>query len=809
MATTLEHFLIPESEQLTEQLPNIASEMEAIAAWTGRDATEMARLEEALAANKRRLQSLAENLPNYVARYDREPKDIYSNEELGRLLVDQILHLDQRLRKKAVELNSTRTHLLNVLRTIPDMVWMKDIGGAYRSCNPAFEKTLGKPAQEILGKTDHELFDAAQANHFRAMDQAALEAKQVCIYEQWVVHPEHGKRMLLETRKVPVRDTSGNVIGVLGVARDNSQRRHFEDVLASREREFRTLVEHSSDTIARYGKDYRRLYINPTFARLNEGRTALLIGRKPSDFPGGPNAILYEQQLGEVFASGKEREFELQWRLKDGEELCHLVRLTPEPGPDGTVESVLAVGRDISELYAYRKKINRMAFYDPLTALPNRTLFNDRLREAIAAVGTAARRAIGVMMIDIDRFKGVNDTMGHAMGDELLREAAERLRACVRPGDTVARLGGDEFAIVLPDIGERHILEGISRSIIAKFDERFVLDGKEVFVSCSIGIAQYPFDSSEAHDLVKYADSAMYLAKRSGRRSFRFYSRKLTVDAEARLELESELRHAIERGELELHYQPKVTFEDKEVIGSEGLLRWHRSGVGLVAPGDFIPVAEETGLITDLGEWVLREACRTAVEMNADGTRLHRIAVNLSARQFQAPELVATIRQIMIETGCCPEWLELEITESLLMEENDAILGMLSELRSIGFSIAIDDFGTGYSALSYLTRFPIDTLKIDRSFVQKVTTNQSHAELVKAILSIARCLGQQVVAEGVETVEQAEFLQAHGCKVAQGFLFSKPLAKSDMILLPRYFRQDRTTEQVTGIAGGHRNGDIG
>ncbi|WP_341312671.1 diguanylate cyclase [Paraburkholderia sp. IMGN_8] len=338
-----------------------------------------------------------------------------------------------------------------------------------------------------------------------------------------------------------------------------------------------------------------------------------------------------------------------------------------------TVDSRDEIGQLFEAMKKMERQLRQMIYYDTLTSLPNRVLFNERLRRTVA--GAAHHALIGVVMIDMDQFKGVNDTMGHAAGDTLLREAAARLRISVRPCDTVARFGGDEFAIVLPDVRDGDALEHIVRTIIDRFDERFVLNGKEVFISCSVGIAVYPTDSPDADDLLKYADSAMYSAKRSGRRGFRFYSRELTADATAHLQLKAELRGAIGRGELELHYQPKVLLQDHEVIGSEALLRWHRPGVGLVSPGQFIPIAEESGLIVDLGKWVLREASRSAAEWNASGTRIHKVAVNLSARQFQCHDLVQMVTGILEETGCRPEWLELEITESVLLEEDETIMG--------------------------------------------------------------------------------------------------------------------------------------
>ncbi len=677
--------------------------------------------------------------------------------------------------------DTAHAKLLSVLQAIPDLVWLKDAQSVYLSCNPAFERFVGKPQSEIVGKTDIDLFPAQVAQLARAKDKAVVEGRSICIYEDWVNWPSTGESVLFERRKVPVCDAQGNVTAVVGLARDMTERKLIEERLARREREFRTLVEHSPDVVMRYDKDFRRLYVNPTFAALINGGRPAVLGKKPSELPDAHHAQVYEQKLREVFATGKETQTEVRWEAgRENKRSYYLVKLVPEFAADGTVESVLAVGRDISELEASREKIHRMAFYDPLTDLPNRTLFNERLRQAVSEVRRNERPLTGVMMIDLDRFKEINDTMGHAVGDEMLREAAVRLRACIREADTVARLGGDEFAVLLPQIEDRNALEQIAARIIERFDERFLLSGRELFVSCSIGIALHPIDSVAADDLVKFADSAMYLAKRAGRRGFRFYSKALTADAAANLQMESALRRAVERGELELHYQPKISFPCRKVMGSEALLRWKRPGAGFIPPDQFIPVAEQTGLIADLGEWVLREACRAAVEWNTNTRVRHQVAVNLSARQFQSHGFAQVVRDVLDETGCRADWLEFEITESLLLEQDDPILTTLAALKSMGLSIAIDDFGTGYSALSYLLRFPIDTLKIDKSFVQKLTSDRRHAELVKTFLSIARCFHHRVVAEGVETAEQAAFLEENGCDVAQGFLFSRPMPKQQM-----------------------------
>ncbi len=723
MADSGEHVLLE-----TRKVPVYGAEGRVVGVLgVGRDITARKRMEEELRRSEYEFRALVENLPEPFFRYDRDHRRTYVNAQV--------------------------------------------------------EKLTGKPAASLLGLTvkESKLASPYWNDVLDREVQCVLDTGEPSRYAMDYQTPE-GEFKYFDCWLGPVSDEQGETNSVMLILRDTTERKLFEMKLAEREREFRTLVENSADTVARYDRDLRRVYANPAFGELVEGGVEALIGKRPSEVPGGEGGLLNEEKLHQVLASGEAVEFELKWMNKAGQDVYSLINLTPEFDEEGDVASVLAVGRDITELYAFRQKIHRMAFYDPLTSLPNRALFNDRLRQMIADASWHGQLA-GVMMIDMDRFKTVNDTMGHAVGDELLRETGARLSTCVRAYDTVARLGGDEFAVLLPDIRNGDDLGTIADKMRSVFDTPFLLEGKEVFISCSIGIALYPGDSVDAEDLVKYADSAMYYAKRSGRNNFRFYANNLTESANERLTLESELRHALERNEFSLHFQPKVCLETGAMIGSEALLRWLHPQRGFLPPDKFIPIAEDSGLIVELGEWVLREACRMASEMNGVGRSLHKVAINLSARQFMSNDLVSTVTRVLEETGCRPEWIELEITESLLLDEYGDVLETLKAFCVLGITIAIDDFGTGYSALSYLARFPINTLKIDRSFINTVTTDKYCAELVKAILSIAYSLGQQVVAEGVETFEQALFLQTHNCEVAQGYLFSKPVPWEELLAL--------------------------
>ena len=437
-----------------------------------------------------------------------------------------------------------------------------------------------------------------------------------------------------------------------------------------------------------------------------------------------------------------------------------------------SVANTLATAVDRVEA---ESRLTQLTQFDVLTGLPNRTLVLDRLSQALAQ-GLRHGWRVDVMLLDLDRFKNVNETLGHAAGDELLVQAGRRLSACVRSSDTVGRLGGDEFAIVLPQPDDAAT---VAKRVMAAMAEPFRVAGQEVYVSASIGIGVYPADGPDAHTLLKNADTAMNHAKQRGRNTFVFYVPQMNDQAASRLRLEAQLRTALERGEFLLHYQPKVNLSDGEISGFEALLRWQHPQLGMVPPLDFIAILEDTGLIVPVGEWVLRTVCRQLAQWRAQGLALRPVAINLSARQFQERGLDDVVRAIVAEEGVDPSLLEFELTESMLMADADAAVRTLAALKAYGVRLSVDDFGTGYSSLSYLKRFPLDALKIDRSFMRDVTTDSDDASIALAIIRLAHSLRLDVVAEGVETRAQLRFLQTHDCDQMQGYLFRKPLPVED------------------------------
>ena len=509
------------------------------------------------------------------------------------------------------------------------------------------------------------------------------------------------------------------------------------------------------------------------FAELGGQPVAPLLGRFTADAP------RIEALIQRCIASGRQFQLAgpLAWNRSDGARHMLTVSLTPIDGGQGG--AVLAF-HDVTESVASTTRLIHEATHDPLTGLPNRNLLLDRLHRAIARSARAGS-VVAVLFIDLDRFKRINDSLGHHCGDLVLQDVARRLLAAVRAEDTVSRWGGDEFIILLDGIADRHSVAAIAGKILELLDREIDSVGvRGLFLACSIGISIGPDDSKDADTLLSMADKAMYQGKTDGGRNFTFYSAEMNVWSKDRLSTESALRGALANGEFELVYQPQVALAGQRLVGLESLIRWRRPGVGLIPPDQFIPAAEESGYIRSIGEWVIREACAQLARWSAEGFTLVPVAINVSSRQCADMAIVDTIRDALAHSRLDPQLLKIELTESTAMHKPDFVAELLLRVAELGVGISVDDFGTGYSSLSYLKRFPVSELKIDRSFVAGITHGGDDAAIVKGTIALAHGLGKTVVAEGVETEEQLHFLRRLGCDTAQGYLFSRPLPAAEL-----------------------------
>ncbi len=530
-------------------------------------------------------------------------------------------------------------------------------------------------------------------------------------------------------------------------------------------------------------------YVNPKFVEVTGYSEKEVAGRNPRFLKSGQMGPELYEDLWRTVSAGREWRGELHNKKKNGELYWDYSAISPIKAADGTITHFLAVNEDITLRKEYEERLLHQANFDDLTGLPNRVLALDRLSQALARA-EREHWNVALVFVDLDNFKNVNDTLGHAAGDELLMEAAQRLQSSVRKTDTVsrlgdeerfdtvARIGGDEFLIILPDLGAPVYAEVVARKILDACSKPFTLNGHDVFVTASVGLTVYPADGRDPQTLMQNADAAMYRAKEIGRNTYRFFTKQMNEQAAERLTIESHLRYALERDELFLEYQPIVEVSSGDLVGAEALLRWRNPELGLVTPDRFIGVAEGTGLIIPIGDWVLQTVCREAVAWQDRGMGPLRVAVNASSRQFRGSDLVTTVAEALEDSGLPPACLELEITESLLVDDESEATAILHQLSEFGVRLSIDDFGTGYSSLSYLKRFPVDTLKIDRAFVRDVTTDPEDAALARAIIAMGHSLGLKVVGEGVETEEQLQFLRRENCHLVQGFYFSKPLSIS-------------------------------
>lgn len=692
--------------------------------------------------------------------------------------LEEVVNMNSRseLANTGHELRKSEARFRMIFNAAPDAIFLLDAAGKIMMVNSKAETMLGYRHDEMVGQLVEMLVpDNLHVAHARQR-------------EQYSVHPEpRAMSALLDLRarhkngdEIPVsislsRMELENKYETIAVVRDISTTREMENLLRRHSQEFQALVDNAPDVIARFDRDMRFLYANPAIdwaIGIDQGqclgKTWRELGLPPTE------ADSWQQSVSEVFEHGLAAVIECDIDLPT-QGLRHFhVRMVPERDMENQVVSVLVIARDISARKRYEDQLRYQASHDALTGLPNRSLIQDRLQQEIFHA-QRSQAMFAVAYLDMDHFKEVNDTLGHAVGDELLRQAATRIRGVLRQCDTVARQSGDEFILLLPDIAHIQDVTIVAEKVQEVLARPFQLGDQEMYISASLGLTLYPTDGEDAETLLRNADIAMYRAKEESRNTFRFYVSEMDARVRARIELEHDLRLGIKRGELILHYQPRVSLTSGAVLGFEALVRWDHPREGMISPDRFIGVAEDSGLIVPLGDWVLNAACRCMRQWQDMGLPEMRMSVNLSARQFRDPGLVGRVAQIISETRLDPAFLELEITESTVMHDSEAAIGTLRALKKLGVTLSVDDFGTGYSSLSYLKLFPIDVLKVDRSFVRDVTTDPDDAAIVRAIVTLAHSLGLVVVAEGAEEAAQAAFLRYVKCDELQGYYFSRPL----------------------------------
>ncbi len=653
-----------------------------------------------------------------------------------------------------------------------------NVHGRFIQVNPRLCSMLGYSEQELLQKTVEEITAPEDLELTRSFYREVFAGDLKSF--------DYEKRFLRKTGEVVwahvtvawTFDAEGKPATAVAMVQDITDRKLAEELLRQSEERFRTAV--SNAPIILWAVDR-----NGQFT-LAEGKGLASLGMKPEQVVGKtvqdifadvhPLETYLEKALsGEAFSSKNEiqgRAYEILW--------------SPKRDNGGEIVGIIGVSTDITERHLAEKRLrenqerlNYLSYYDPLTQLPNRLLLHDRLQHAMEKSRRSGKQVV-LLFLDIDRFKTVNDSMGHALGDRVLCEVAIRLAEHVRHSDTLSRFGGDEFVILLEEINDLHDISAIVQKIQFSLAQNLQIEDLNVYPTASIGISHYPGNGEDGGSLLKAAEIAMYRAKELGSNHYQFYTQDMDTHAREKLVLEADLRAALEQNELILHYQPQIELSTGALVGTEALVRWQRPQGQMVSPGDFIPLAEETGMIVPLGEWVLREACRQNKAWQQKGLTAVPVSVNISALQFRQRDLVELVSRVLRETGLDARFLRLEITESMIMGDVNASIAILQELDRMGILCAIDDFGTGYSSLSYLKKFPISALKIDKSFVRDVTSDTNDASIAISIIALARSMKLSVVAEGIETEEQLAFLRENGCENGQGYLFSRPVPPQDI-----------------------------
>ncbi|MCC6212681.1 MAG: EAL domain-containing protein [Burkholderiales bacterium] len=659
-----------------------------------------------------------------------------------------------------------------------DWYWEQDAEFRFVDMSQGVHST-GFPAERFIGKRRWDLPWTNMTDDDWAEHRAQLDRHEPFHDLQLRSRDAKGDGIVIAVSGKPVFDAQGAFTGYRGVGRNITLRKRTKRSLREIAERFRSLTELSSDWYWEMDAELRFTYVSEGIRKVRGVAPESLIGKRRWEFDrvGGEEEMARHRVTLESHLPF--RDFVLARRTGEGRITYVSHAGKPIFDAQGIFRGYRGVARDITAQVQAEDELARMAHYDALTGLPNRALLQGRLKRAMSRADRG-QTLLAVMFLDLDQFKEINDSLGHAVGDAVLKETAQRLEASLRATDTVARLGGDEFTILLEDVRSVEEIARIADKLLRAIAERADVAGHEMHLSTSIGVTVYPLDHHDADTLLRNADLAMYHAKQEGRNNVQFFSREMSERTEKRVDLLGRLRGAIARGELQLHYQPQVDVRSGRVTGVEALLRWNDAERGQVPPMQFIPLAEDTGLIVDIGEWALREACRQAKTWLDAGLAPLTMAVNLSPRQFRQKNLVSMVATILAETALPPDLLELEITESTVMHRTEEATASLRSLHELGVRISLDDFGTGYSSLAYLHRFPVHTLKVDQSFVRDIRSDRDDAAIVSTVITLARQLSLKALAEGVETEGQLAFLRVRGCDSFQGYLFCRPQPAKEM-----------------------------
>lgn len=649
------------------------------------------------------------------------------------------------------------------LNNISDALFITDDAGMLTYISPKVDVIFGYSVDEL--RVFGEIWKILGYGFF---DRKELDRLGEIQNIEHRVKDKAGKElvMLIHVKKVSIKNGT-----MLFTCREITDRKRIEEKLG----QSAAVVQNTAEGIIITDRNSRIISVNPAFTDITGYSEDEVIGKTPRILKSKRhNREFYAEMWMQIVASGR-WQGELWDRKKDGAVFPSWSTISAVVNDDGEVTNYVGVFSDISSLKQSEDKLDFLAYHDPLTNLPNRLLFSDRLDHALR-VAKRDDTMLGVLFIDLDRFKNINDSLGHSVGDRLLEQVAIRLQDVVRQEDTVARLGGDEFVVLIEGVNHASDVVGLANKLLSAFNDSFDLDGHTLFVTPSIGASVYPQDGSDSETLIRNADTAMYRAKEMGRNNCYLYSSELTEQAMERLTLESALRNAIQRDEFELNYQPQFELATNKLLGVEALIRWNHPELGQIMPDRFIPVAEESGLIVEIGVWVLRAACEQMQAWQQQGLALNVIAVNVSGVQFQRGDIVDAVASALSESGLPPQCLELEITESIILKRPEYAIDALHKLKQLGISISIDDFGIGYSSLSQLKHLPVDKLKIDQSFVHDIPHDKDDEAIACAVIALGHSMNLKVIAEGVETVAQREFLIFQGCDEGQGYLYSRPVS---------------------------------